>query len=145
MQNQKWKLKIKIQKSNSKMGIVFINSKTKFNFPSGLAFLFCEAIIAQPFCFVNRRKKFFHVHIQLHFHYHLQIQSQPHLHWHNHIHIRIHLHTTWRFCVIFVDGLIGWCTGFSYLPICPHICQHATHPSAYPQNFIYWLVYGFMG
>ena len=59
MQNQKSKLKIEIQKSNSKMGIVLINSKTKFNFPSSLAFLFCEAIITQPFCFVNRRKKFF--------------------------------------------------------------------------------------
>ena len=45
------------------MGIVLINSKTKFNFPNGLgfgsAFLFCEAIIAQPFSFVNRCKKFF--------------------------------------------------------------------------------------
>ena len=59
MQNQKSKLKIEIQKSNLKMGIVLISSKTKFNFPSGLVFLFCEAIITQPFGFVNRRKKIF--------------------------------------------------------------------------------------
>ena len=63
MQNQKSKLKIEIQKSNSKMGIVLINSKTKFNFSSGLAFLFCEAIITQPFGFVNKRKKIFFMHI----------------------------------------------------------------------------------
>lgn len=52
-------MKIGIQKSNSKMGIVLINSKTKTKFPSGLAFLFCDAIITQPFGFVNRYKKFF--------------------------------------------------------------------------------------
>lgn len=80
MQNQKSKLKIEIQKSNSKMGIVLINSKTKFNFPSGLAFLFCEVIIAQPFGFVNRRKKIFHTHLHNQLHYHLQMQNQPHLH-----------------------------------------------------------------
>lgn len=52
-------MKIEIQKSNSKMGIIFINSKTKIKFPSGLTFLFCEAIITQLSCFVNRRRKFF--------------------------------------------------------------------------------------
>ena len=41
------------------MGIVLINSKTKIKFPYGFTFLFYEAIIAQPFSFVNRRKKFF--------------------------------------------------------------------------------------
>lgn len=41
------------------MRIVLINSKTKFNFPNGLAFLFCEAIITQLFGFINRYKKFF--------------------------------------------------------------------------------------
>lgn len=41
------------------MGIILINSKTKIKFPYGLTFLFCEAIITQPFGFVNRYKKFF--------------------------------------------------------------------------------------
>lgn len=80
MRNQKLKLKIEIQKSNSKIRIVLISSKTKFNFPSGLTFLFCEAIITQLFGFVNRRKKIFHTHLHNQLHYHLQIQKQPHLH-----------------------------------------------------------------
>ena len=80
MQNQKLKLKIEIQKSNSKMGTALINSKTKFNFPSGLTFLFCEAIITQPFGFVNRYRKFFHTHLHHQLHYYLQMQNQPHLH-----------------------------------------------------------------
>lgn len=116
MQNQKWKLKIEIQKSNSKMGIVLINSKTKFNFPSGLAFLFCESIITQPFGFVNRCKKFFYAHLHNQLHYHLQIQKQPHLHWYNHIHIHIHLHTTWRFCVYL---LMSWWVNVPVLSVHP--------------------------
>lgn len=125
MQNQKWKLTIKIQKSNSKMGIILINSKTKFNFPSGLAFLFCEAIITQPFGFVNRRKKIFYTHLHNQLHYHLQMQKQPHLHWHNHIHIHIHLHTTWRFCVYLLMGL--WVNGLMH-QLWPSVYT-STHPS----------------
>ena len=145
MRNQKWKLKIEIQKSNSKMGIVLISSKTKFNFPSGLAFLFCEAIITQPFRFVNRRKKFFHTHLHNHLHCHSQMQKQSHLHWHNHIHIHIHLHTAWRFCVYL---LMGWWVDAPVFVVRLYVyssIQTSLNPSTYPQNFAHESVYGFIG
>ena len=129
MRNQKPKLKIEIQKRNSKMGIVLINSKTKFKFPSGLAFLFCEAIIAQPFGFVNRCKKFFHTYLHNQLHYHLQIQNQPHLHWYNHIRTHIHPHTIWRFCVYL---LINWWVDAPILTIFPRIYTFIKTSLAHP-------------
>ena len=136
MRNQKLKLKIEIQKSNSKMGIILISSKTKLNFPSGLAFLFCEAIITQPFGFVNRRKKFFHTHLHSQLHWHLQMQNKPHLHWHNHIHTHTHLHTAWWFCVYLS---MGWCTSFCCAFICLFVHPNITQPIHISTEFCAWV------
>lgn len=124
MQSQKSKLKIEIQKSNSKMGIVFINSKTKFNFPNGLrfgsAFLFCKVIITQPFGFVNRCRKFsFHAYIHTTNHIFMHIYGYKH----NHIYIdtttSIPTTTTHTLVIlrVFVDRSMGLCTSFGRLSI----------------------------
>lgn len=112
--NAKPKLKNQIQKWES----FSTTQKQKSNFQAVLHFFICEAIIAQPSCFVNRYRKFFHAHLHNHLHCHLQIQNQPHLHWHNHIHIHIHSHTVRRFCVYL---LMGWWVNVAFLVVCLYI------------------------
>ena len=124
MQNQKSKLKIEIQKRNSKMGIVLINSKTKINFPNGLrfgsAFLFCEAIIAQPFGFVNRCRKFFHSHIYTTSYIFMHICRCRNSHIYIYTATTTYIYTQlgkfacicWRIC-----ELMGWCACFAHVSI----------------------------
>lgn len=126
------------------MGIVLINSKTKIKFPYGFTFLFYEAIIAQPFSFVNRYKKFFSCTFTqsatLPF---ADAESatfaltQPH----PYSHTSTHSLTILR---VFVDELVGSHINFSHLSIYLYVyisIQTSLNLSTYLQNFAHGLVY----
>ena len=126
------------------MGIILINSKTKIKFPYGLTFLFCEAIITQPFGFVNRYKKFFSCtftqSITLPFTDTKTViftLTQPRLQTHTFIHSLAILH-------VFVNRLMGSHINFSHLSICLYVyisIQTSLNLFTYLQNFAHGSIY----
>nr|DAW16747.1 MAG TPA: hypothetical protein [Caudoviricetes sp.] len=94
------------------MGIVFNNSKTKIKFPSGLVFLFCEAIIAQLFCFVNRYRKIFFIHISSHIFITIYRRKNSHIYIYTNIITTRYMAITTtilfrQFLYLFADKLLG--------------------------------------
>ena len=125
------------------MGIVLINSKTKIKFPYGFTFLFYEAIIAQPFSFVNRCKNFLCASTQSTTLPFIDTKTviftltQPRLQTHIFIHSLAILY-------VFINRLMGLHINFGHLSICLYVyisIQTSINLSTYLQNFAHGLVY----